>query len=105
MKFKVNADGLYTGYGTDGTIPFDDVWNIDNLPYYHKHNGTTWIEDEECVLINCKECKKDELSQKFNTELEKQAVYANRVSLEAQIEAATTQAELDAIDITIGWPV
>lgn len=64
-KFDITKDGYFTGISSNGIIPMDDIFNLNNLPTLnHKWNGTTWVLDEvkykESLLKEVQELRADE---------------------------------------------
>ena len=56
IKFDTNESGYFSGYSKNGSIYMNSEFNLTNKPTkYHKHNGYTWVLDEESLkadLIN-----------------------------------------------------
>jgi len=68
-KFSVNKDGYFSHYGSDGTIPMNEEFNLSNLPTKHQYVNGFWILDlnklKEDKIEEVRQCRSD-CWQKFD---------------------------------------
>ncbi len=63
-KFKIDSNGFYSGYGSDGTIPMTKKYNDKTPPSYaHRSVGNKWVLDE----VKYKEIKTVGLTEKIES--------------------------------------
>lgn len=60
-KFRIDNNGFYEGYGSDGSISMTKTYNLDNLPIGCQHDGSKWVLDE----VKFKQIKTIELTEKI----------------------------------------
>lgn len=100
FKFKINEKGFYCGYGSDGTIPMTEEFNLSNLPTdNHKHNGNTWVLDD----VKVKEEQKQEIYAKLDKVTEKlvynKARYGNQSQYAESYEARKQELIAEQADL------
>lgn len=100
FKFRLTENGFYDGYGTDGTIPMTEEFNLSNLPTScHYWDGTNWVLDIVSNLVECKDKALNLLTTNYNNAIESGYNYKktiNEVDTEYNFYcSSTTLAKLD----------